>query len=93
MSARQPLLGMLAYRPRHARPQVRWRSAMLLLATVAVIGVVDTPAGSIVFCVVAVVGAVIGVLRSRWVRTAAKVEEILESELAVRETPGAAGRP
>lgn len=92
MSARQPLLGMLTYRPRHARPQLRWRSAMVLLATAAVIGVVDSPAGSMVFSVVAVVGAVIGVVRWRWVRAAAKLEEILESELAVRETPGPAGR-
>ncbi|MGW5740545.1 hypothetical protein [Amycolatopsis sp. NPDC003861] len=92
MSAHQPLLGMPTHRPRHARPQLRWRSAIILLATAAVIGVADSSVVSIVLSVAVVVGVVIGVLCRRSMRAAAKLEEILESELAVREPPGPAGR-
>lgn len=90
MSARQPLFGMLTYRARHARPQWRWQPVVVLPATVAVIGFADSPAGATVFGATAAIGAVIGLLRWRWVRAAARLEDIIESELSVRENPGAA---
>ncbi|MET8850774.1 hypothetical protein [Amycolatopsis sp. NPDC004625] len=93
MSARQPLFGMLTYRPRHARPHWRWQPVVVLPATAAVIGIADTPTGATVFGVTAALGAGFGLLRWRWLRAAARLEEIIETELAVRETPGAAGSP
>jgi hypothetical protein len=89
MGAHQPVFGMPAYRVRHARPRSRWRSAGVLLPAAAVVGVADTPGGSVMIGAAVVVAAVIALLRRRWVRAAAQLEEMLESELSAWESPSA----
>ncbi|MGW5718052.1 hypothetical protein ACWEVP_17935 [Amycolatopsis sp. NPDC003865] len=87
MSVRQPLFGMVAYRPRHGREQRwRWWPLLRLLAVVIAVPVADTPAGVLVVSVVAGFVALFAALRWRWIRAQAKLAEILESELSERPT-------
>ncbi|WP_103343846.1 hypothetical protein [Amycolatopsis sp. CA-126428] len=92
MSAFQPLFGMSAYQPRHARTRLRW-PVLALPATAAAIAVADTPAGIVVISVAAAVVAVVATIRWRWTLAAAKVEEIVAAELTTGANSADAGPP
>lgn len=92
MSARQPPLDMLTYRPRYARPGVRWAPFLALLTIPPAVPVVDTPAGMVAVGVAAALAAVTLGVRWRLMRTAARIEEIIETELAPRDDGGNATR-
>ncbi|WP_410597248.1 hypothetical protein [Amycolatopsis sp. lyj-23] len=93
MSAHPPLLGMLFYRPRHARPRVQWSPPVALLFIPPAIAVVDTPIGIIALSAAAVLAGVFVAVRWRLVHAAARIEEIIEAELAPREDPSASSVP
>ncbi|MGV9362573.1 hypothetical protein [Amycolatopsis sp. NPDC003731] len=85
MSVRQPLFGMVAYRPRHARERSwRWWPLLGLLAVAVAVPVADTPSGMVIVGVVAGFVALFAALRWRWIHEEAKLQEILESELSER---------
>ena len=81
MNAHQPLFGMMIYRPLHARARLRW-PMLALPATAAAIAVADTSAGMVLISVAAALVGVIVAMRWRWMRAAAKIEEIVAAELS-----------
>lgn len=81
MSAHQPLFGMLTYQARHVHPRLRW-PLLALPVTAATIPVADTSVGMVVLASAAVLIAVIVTLRWRWTHAAARIDEIVATELA-----------